>query len=206
MFLSRILKAEAERFANYPYVAVEEILANAVYHRSYQISEPITVRITPEEIEITSFPGFDRSITDKAIEEKNIRARIYRNRRIGDFLKELRLIEGRNTGFPNAFTALKANGSALPEFIQNPERDFLSVVIPVHPYFLPSDKKLMKEKDFEQKIIEAIADKPLSLTEISIKLGYKSISKKLSQTVRSMADRGIIKVMIEGNRILYSEI
>lgn len=41
----------------------------------------------------------------------NIRGRIYRNRRIGDFLKELKLIEGRNTGFPNALNALKKNGS-----------------------------------------------------------------------------------------------
>lgn len=99
-------KAEALRIANYPYAAIEEILANAVYHRSYQINEPITVRITPQNIEITSFPGFDRSISDKSIAEYNIRARVYRNRRIGDFLKELKLIEGRNTGFPNAIKAL----------------------------------------------------------------------------------------------------
>lgn len=143
-------QAEAERFSNYPYVAIEEILANAVYHRSYQVSEPIIVRITPESMEITSFPGFDRSISDKAIEEKNIRARIYRNRRIGDFLKELRLIEGRNTGFPNAFASLKSNGSELPEFIQNPERDFLSVVLPIHPYFKSKSSKAEKAKAFEQ--------------------------------------------------------
>ena len=50
---------------NYPYAAVEEILSNAVHHRSYQIGEPINVRITPTAMEITSFPGFDRSITDE---------------------------------------------------------------------------------------------------------------------------------------------
>ena len=90
-------RAEATRISNYPYAAIEEILANAVYHRSYQEKEPITVRITSESIEITSFPGFDRSISDKDIAELRIRARVYRNRRIGDFLKELKLIEGRNT-------------------------------------------------------------------------------------------------------------
>lgn len=106
-------RAEATRISNYPYAAIEEILANAVYHRSYQEKEPITVRITSESIEITSFPGFDRSISDKDIAELRIRARVYRNRRIGDFLKELKLIEGRNTGFPNAIKALKANGSGM---------------------------------------------------------------------------------------------
>lgn len=36
-------KAEAIRVFNYPYQAVEEVLCNAVYHKSYQIGEPITV-------------------------------------------------------------------------------------------------------------------------------------------------------------------
>lgn len=49
--------AEATRVLNYPFAAVEEVLSNAVYHRSYQINEPITVRITPEGIEVTSFPS-----------------------------------------------------------------------------------------------------------------------------------------------------
>ena len=128
-------QAEAVRISNYPYAAVEEILANAVYHRSYQINEPITVRITPDAMEITSFPGFDRSITDRQIEQGDLRARIYRNRRIGDFLKELKLIEGRNTGFPNARKALAQNGSGGLSLSMNPERDYLSVTIPVHSYF-----------------------------------------------------------------------
>lgn len=101
---------EAIRVFNYPFQAVEEILSNAVYHRSYQVQEPITVRVTKEYMEITSFPGFDRSITDSKITNYDFRAKIYRNRRIGDFLKELHLIEGRNTGFPTALNALVANG------------------------------------------------------------------------------------------------
>ncbi|KAF5428065.1 MAG: ATP-dependent DNA helicase RecG, partial [Candidatus Methanomarinus sp.] len=43
-------RAEAERFWNYPYAAIEEALINAVYHRSYDIREPIEVRITPEDL------------------------------------------------------------------------------------------------------------------------------------------------------------
>lgn len=44
-------KAEADRIYNYPYPAVEEALCNAVYHKSYQIGEPVTVMITPEKEE-----------------------------------------------------------------------------------------------------------------------------------------------------------
>lgn len=78
-------RPESMRIWNYPFQAVQEILANAIYHKSYQIHEPITVRITNEELEITSHPGFDRSIQDIDIEARRIRSRSYRNRRIGDF-------------------------------------------------------------------------------------------------------------------------
>src|SRR5665647_128129 len=56
-------KAEANRLYNFPFAAVEEALSNAVYHKSYQIGEPITVTITPDKMEITSLPGPDRTIT-----------------------------------------------------------------------------------------------------------------------------------------------
>ena len=49
-------RAEAERFWNYPYTAIEKALINAVYHRSYDIREPIEVRITPEDLVVLSFP------------------------------------------------------------------------------------------------------------------------------------------------------
>ena len=46
---------------NYPYAALEEALANAVYHRGYDIREPIEVRVEKDMIEIVSFT---RSISD----------------------------------------------------------------------------------------------------------------------------------------------
>ncbi len=190
-------KAEAVRIVNYPFAAVEEILANAVYHRSYQINEPITVRITPASIEITSFPGFDRSITDEDIAAYEIRAHAYRNRRIGDFLKELRLIEGRNTGFPNAFRALRENGSALPRFVMDEGRDYLSVIIPVHPYFAPKDETSPKQKAYETEIKSVLAEKPLTLTELALTLGYKGISKRLSDTVKAMEKARKITLVVD---------
>jgi hypothetical protein len=37
-------RAEADRFFNVPYAAMEEAVINAVYHRSYEIREPIEIR------------------------------------------------------------------------------------------------------------------------------------------------------------------
>ena len=109
-------QAEAVRIFNLPYAAVEESLSNAVYHKSYQIGEPITVTVTPERMEITSLPGPDRTISNEDLMNRRLVSRRYRNRRIGDFLKELKLVEGRNTGIPTILHAMEANGSELPLF------------------------------------------------------------------------------------------
>lgn len=190
-------RAEATRISNYPYAAIEEILANAVYHRSYQEKEPIMVRITSESIEITSFPGFDRSISDKDIAELRIRARVYRNRRIGDFLKELKLIEGRNTGFPNAIKALKANGSGMPRFEMDNERSFLSVTIPIHPYFLKASSD--KDTEYREKILVQLRTSPMNRTELAKALGMKGISRKLSAAVEQLIAEGkVVQIVVGG--------
>lgn len=59
----------------------------------YDVREPVEVRIMEDRIHIVSYPGPDRSISEKSIEDKNMIARKYRNRRIGEFLKELKLTE-----------------------------------------------------------------------------------------------------------------
>lgn len=188
-------KAEAVKFWNYPYAAIEEILSNAVYHRSYQIREPIQVRITNESIEIISHPGFDRSISDEAIKKYDIRAKIYRNRRIGDFLKELKLIESRNTGFPNAFKALKENGSEMPVFEMDTERNYLSVTLKIHSYFT-KDNKTDKTQIYTSKILDALKQKSLSLTELAHTLGYKGISKKLRDSVKLLLqNKSIVQIL-----------
>jgi len=110
-------QAEAVRFFNFPYAAVEEALANAVYHKSYEMPNPIEIQVWPDKIHILSFPGPVPPVNDTVIKtQRHIVAREYRNRRIGDFLKELRLTEGRGTGFPSIYGAMEANGSPQPLF------------------------------------------------------------------------------------------
>lgn len=192
-------RAEADRIWNYPYRAVEEILSNAVYHRSYQVQEPITIRITREAMEITSFPGFDSSITDEDIAAGRIRGRIYRNRRIGDFLKELGMIEGRNTGFPNAYTALRQNGSPRLQFAMDPERSYLSVMIPIHPAFVEK-QNADKTAVYQTRILKALESDALTLTELSRKMGYKGITKKLRTTVDNMQRTGMIAQSMDADK------
>jgi len=126
-------RPEAHRFVPFPYAAVEEALANAVYHRGYDVREPIEVQITPEEMVITSYPGPDPSIRIDELNGGGVVARRYRNRRIGEFLKELRLTEGRGTGVPTIFKAMRENGSPEPRFDTNAERTHFTTILPIHP-------------------------------------------------------------------------
>lgn len=60
---SRIIKYDdtekADKVYNYPYPAIEEALANAVYHRNYELRDPIEVRVLPSSIEIISYSGIE---------------------------------------------------------------------------------------------------------------------------------------------------
>ena len=74
-------------------------------------------------------------------------ARKYRNRRIGEFLKELKLTEGRNTGIPKIKRALKNNGSKEPKFETNDTRDYFITTIFMHEGFENEIKTSDKTSD-----------------------------------------------------------
>lgn len=122
-------RAESDRYFNYPYDAIGEALANAVYHKGYDVREPIEVRVLPDRIELLSFPGADRSISAEGLRQFRAVSRRYRNRRVGEYLKELGLTEGRNTGIRKMLAALRNNGSPDPIFETDEERLYFLVTI-----------------------------------------------------------------------------
>ncbi len=130
-------RAEATHVENFPYVAIEETLINAVYHRSYQEREPIEVRIGADEMIVLSYPGPDRSVRLDQLRAGRANPRRYRNRRIGEFLKELELTEGRCTGIPKIIRAMRDNGSPDPVFEFDEDHSYFMVRLPVHPLARP---------------------------------------------------------------------
>ena len=125
-------RPEAERLWNFPLAAIEEAVVNAVYHRSYEIREPVEVRITGEDLVVLSVPGPDRSIQMDDLRAGRAVSRRYRNRRIGEFLKELDLAEGRSTGISKILKVMAANGSPPPEFEADDDRSYFLIRLPVH--------------------------------------------------------------------------
>mgnify|MGYP001492423101 CR=1 FL=1 len=129
-------RAEATRVWNFPYAAIEEAVVNAVYHRSYEEREPIEIRISHDELVVVSFPGPDRSIRMEDLKAGRAVSRRYRNRRIGEFLKELQMTEGRSTGIPKILKEMAANGSPAPLFETDDDRLSFVIRLPAHPQAL----------------------------------------------------------------------
>ncbi len=160
-------KAESITYFNYPYQAIEEAVVNALYHRDYQEREPVEITIEPKKISILSYAGPDRSISLDAIQKaERLKSRRYRNRRLGDYLKELQLSEGRATGIPTIQDELRKNGSAPAVIETDVDRTYFLIEIPCR-------------KGFENKIEplnEAINDNALRVVlEIS---GSPKIKRK----------------------------
>lgn len=177
-------RATSDRVFNYPYNAIEEALSNAVFHRNYELQDPIEVRILPDVIEIISYNGADPSLKQRDFDSGIVRARRYRNRRIGEFLKELRLTEGRGTGIPTIVKGLADNGSPNPKFDANePERTHFLVEIPIHSAFNgPS-------RDQVDKLLESLNIKELSDVEQLINEMKPSEWDQVRDQVRDQADQ-----------------
>lgn len=121
----------SKRIYNYPEKALEEAITNAFYHRDYRSNTPVVIEVQPYEITISSATGPDRSIPMEAIQKgQRLVSRHYRNRRLGEFLKELSLTEGRNTGIPTIQRELAHNGSPAATFETDEDRLSFLVRIP----------------------------------------------------------------------------
>ena len=156
------------------YLVIKEAVVNAFYHRDYMSFEPVTIEIEPDCINIMNFPGIDRSISEKTIAEgKRFVSRYYRNRRLGEFLKELDLSEGHSSGIPTIQEELEKNGSPRAEFFTDEDRRAMRIRIPIHPAFLE------------------VAD------EVSLSGSYEKATKKLSKKKIEQYDK-IIKLLNDG--------
>ncbi len=195
-------QAEALRLKSYPFGALEEAVVNAVYHKSYSQNEPVTITVNQDSIDILNLPGPDPSISDESIREHRMISTHYRNKRLGDFLKELGLAEGRNTGIPKIIKEMEDNGSEPPVFMTDEGRSYMRVVLPIHSAFRTSEQSIRKEDgrrdpaDMESDILEILRREGcLTTRDISERLGYPTIPSNLRKRLNSMLAEGKISYL-----------
>jgi ATP-dependent DNA helicase RecG len=181
-------QAEAIRFYNYPYEAIEETLVNAVYHKTYNVREPIEIRINYDSIQILSFEGPMLPIKNEDLMKERVVSRFYRNRRVGDFLKELEFTEGRSTGFPKIYRNLKKNYSPEPKFETDENNLHFLATIYSHKLFAPKSIELGEK---EKKILD-FCKEPKSSREILDFIGVSYHSKNVNKFVSTLVDAGYL--------------
>lgn len=202
-------QAESIRVSSYPYEAVEEVIVNAVYHRDYRIPEPVKVTVYKDRMEIYNRPGPDRSISNQDIKDLNMRCESYRNSRLGDYLKELRLTEGRNTGIPRILRSLEENGSGRPIYETDEERRFTRVTIPIHDLFLPKElppsdprpaSKYRDPTETRALLLESLRIHGCQTTkELATSIGYRAVNNTLRRILQELMDSGEVEYLYPDN-------
>jgi ATP-dependent DNA helicase RecG len=196
-------QAEALRIWNYPYEAVEEIVTNAFYHRSYEAQNPVEISVYPDKLLVLSFPGPLPPVNKEMLRNKKIFTRNYRNRRIGDFLKELDLTEGRGTGFPIIYRKMEQNGSPEPLFETDDTHTYFLATLPVHPEFLKEEEEEETEKTGLSKLASPRALEILvfckeirSRQEIMDRLKISNHTRNFNKYLKELVESGFLSMTI----------
>jgi len=130
-------EAENRKVANFPFVTVEELTANAIVHNNYENEKPIQIYISEQQINIVNYNKPLPPIKISDLNEKTFfNERDTENPEIRDMFKQLGIIESFGTGIGEAKRAMEDNQSPELFYKQFDENDNVtSVVIPVNEEF-----------------------------------------------------------------------
>lgn len=131
-------KAANRKVSNFPFVTVEELVANAIVHNNYENRKPIQIYVSESQINIVNY---NKPLPPLRLQDLNERTffneRDTENPEIRDMFKALGIIESFGTGIGEAKRALESNGSpSLYYKIFEPLDNITSVVIPVNEEYL----------------------------------------------------------------------
>lgn len=212
-------RAEADRFFNYPYNALEEAIVNAVLHKNYKEDVPVEIRIYVDQIQIINFPGPEHYIDMEKFVVGKVRARRYRNPKIGEFFKEIDLSEKKSTGISKILRELERNGSPLPEFETDEDRTYMISTMKIHKGFEANDKSFGQKDDrsLTEVLTEVLTkknyDKLFPIIKYLDKNGKitpkvaESITRKSKSTtyryLSMLTETGYIEVSGNTNNIVY---
>lgn len=148
-----------------------------------------------------SFPMV--ALQEALVNQGQFISRRYRNRRVGELLRELELTEGRGTGIPLILEALEANGSPLPVFQTDEEHTFFSSEFLIHTSFGilpdPEDRAQDDSPDlsvFQKSILYFCNDDGRSIKEIEIHMGLSGRSGYLKRVLTHLMEEGLLALTL----------
>ncbi|MBR5368909.1 MAG: putative DNA binding domain-containing protein [Lachnospiraceae bacterium] len=127
-------KADNRKIMNFTFVALEELLANAIVHNNYENGKPVQIYVSEKQINIVNY---NKPLPPIRISDLNERTffneRDTENPEIRDMFKALGIIESFGTGIGEAKRSMRENGS--PDLFYKTfgsNDNVTSVVIPVN--------------------------------------------------------------------------
>ena len=178
-------KMKSASLVTYPHKALREAIVNAVYHRGYEpeFSSSTKVYMRPHCLEIISYPGPHPSLKQDEFTRGSVIPPVEaRNRRIGEFLRELNLAEARGTGVNTIFRTMEKNDNPTPKF--QFDSTYFRVTLPAHPKF----KAAMLLKDVEEKEASGNRLEASEILEKAFNEDPKIISQHLMQKLIVLLD------------------
>lgn len=141
-------EANNRKIENFTYVAIEELVANAIVHNNYENGKPIQIYLSNYQINIVNY---NRPLPPLRIQDLNERSffaeRDTENPDIRDMFKALGIIESFGTGIGEAKRSLEENGSPSLYYKVFDELDNItSVVIPANEEYLEIKNEFNLEK------------------------------------------------------------
>ena len=173
--------AENRKIENFTFVALEELLANAIVHNNYENGKPIQVYVSEKQINIVNY---NKPLPPIRISDLNERSffneRDTENPEIRDMFKDLGIIESFGTGIGEAKRSMRENGSPDLYYKTFDSNDNVtSVVIPVNEEYyktknktdlnknlkIEADTKVLKQKIMDSNYSSNIKNNILKLYE-----------------------------------------
>ena len=165
-----------------PKEVVTEAIVNAVAHRDYTSNASVQVMLFSDRLEILNPGRLPPSLTLEQLRETH--PSVPNNRLLARSLYLTQYIEEMGTGTLDMIRRCRDAGLSEPEFTDS--RGFKTTIwrakpperIEVQPESLPGDLR--------SKVLNLLADGPLSKSELSKKLGYKELPGQLNKVFRDL--------------------
>lgn len=154
---------------DYPKDALREIILNALMHMDYKRSQPVTVSVRPDELEVFCLGGLPGSMTVDKLFKKHHSVR--RNEALAMVFHAAGFVEAWGQGISKVVEACEANGNKIPLFSE--DQGGLSVVM--IPNSIKEQSNFVKEGrtySLDDSILRMILDDPsISAVTLATKLG-----------------------------------
>lgn len=167
-------EANNRKVVNFPYVAIEELVANAIVHNNYENGKLIQIYISDKQINIVNY---NKPLPPLKIQDLNDRTffneRDTENPEIRDMFKALGIIESFGTGIGEAKRAMEENNSPDLYYKMFDTMDNVtSVVIPVNEEYLEIKNSVISEKNIK------IESETKGIKESIMNSNYSSTTKR----------------------------